>query len=179
MKNTLALLTLLCCGRCLAQQTPDIHIPGHHLSFQLPNDSWAASAETDSAQGKYFFKRQPVQDANGHAIIPAIMLFVEDAGKYNSDIVVFSVNKRAPFTKQGVRIDQTLFPDDKDYPLTSKNAIFMKASYTAAGLPHTLYMIHMIDGHKEAIQLYLDMTADLGEAYEKELLTTIRSFRED
>jgi hypothetical protein len=174
----LLLIVFYCCP-CFGQQGVDTRIPNHHLRFLLPNDKWAASDGTDSAQGVYFFKRQPVVDSHGRSIIPAIMLFIEDARKYNNDIVVFSVNKRAPFTEKGVKIDQTLFPSDKGYPLIGQTAVFMKTSYTMDSLPHILYMIHMIDRHKQAIQLYLDMTADLGDAYEQELLSTIRSFRED
>jgi hypothetical protein len=82
------------------QLTTPIRIPQSHIQLQLPDDNWHPSAETDTAHGINFFKRNPVTDAKGRQIIPAIMVFVEDAKKYNGDIVTFSGVKRAPFMKQ-------------------------------------------------------------------------------
>jgi hypothetical protein len=55
----------------------------------------------------------------------------------------------------------------------------MKASYTQNGIDHIFYMAHIIDKHDQGIQLYLDMTKDLGDQYEEEFLTTIRSIKDE
>lgn len=106
------------------------------------------------------------------------MVFVENAKQYKGDVVTFSINKRAPFMQRGLSIDTTLFQRDKDYPLKSKNALFMKASYEQNGVPHIMYMIHLIDKHDEGVQVYLDMTRDLGKQYDDELMSTVRSITE-
>ncbi|GGA88810.1 hypothetical protein [Puia dinghuensis] len=179
MRPFLSLLLLLLSLHGFCQQPVTVNLPNSHITLQLPNDKWKPSAETDSTRGIYFFKRKPVTDPHGRAIIPAIMLFVEDARKFHGDIVEFSINKRAQFQGRGVKTDTTMFPTNKGFPLTYQDALLMRCSYTSNGLDHVLYMIHIIDKHNEAIQFYLDMTKDLGEQYEKEFQTTIRSIREN
>lgn len=177
MRKLPLLLLVLCCYRSHGQQTT--HIPQGHLLFDLPNDKWHPSQETDSTHGVYFFKREAVTDKEGRSIIPAIMFFIEDAKTYHQDVVEYSIVKRMPFMKNGVSIDQTLIHTDKGYPLTYANALFMKASYTQDSIGHVIYMIHIINKQDQGIQLYLDMTKDLGDAYEKEFFTTMRSLRAD
>ena len=178
MKIPILLLSLLYSSVAFCQQPIAFTIPQNHIRLELPNDNWAPAPETDTANGVYFFKRKPVTDTHGRPIIPAIMLFIEDAGKYHGDVVQFSIVKRMPFMKKGLNIDKTLVHTDKDYPLSYADGLFMKASYTANGIDHLLYIAHIIDKHDQGIQLYLDMTKDLGDQYEKEFLTTIRSIKD-
>jgi hypothetical protein len=178
MRINLLFLFLAYANLGLCQGATAISIPQSHVSLRLPNDKWKPAPETDSSKGVYFFKREAVKDGNGRSVIPAIMLFIEDARTYHQDAVQFSLVKRLPLMNKGLAIDQTLIHTDKGYPLTYVNGLFMKASYTQNGVPHLLYMVHVIDKHEEGIQLYLDMTKDLGEQYEKEMLATVRSIRE-
>lgn len=159
-------------------QIPEVfRIPRTGISLQLPNDKWKPSAETDSSQGVFFFKREPIKDTHNRSIIPAIMVFVEDAKKYNEDLILFSTEKQMSLRKRGLDIDTMQIPTDKGCPLTYRNGIFFKGSYTQNGIAHIMYLIYLIDKEKHGIQLYLDMTADLGGQYEEELLATIRSVK--
>lgn len=165
-------------GPQAAPQAPQpVRIPKSHITLRLPNESWQL-AVADSTKGMSIFKREPVTDAQGRQIIPAIMVFVENAKEYKGDVVMFSIDKRAPFMKHGLHVDTTLFYSNKDYPLKNKNALFMKASYEQEGVRHLMYMIHLIDRHDEGVQIYLDMTSDLGKQYDDELMSTVRSITE-
>jgi len=160
------------------QEDTEIKIPEAHLSIQLPNMEWHLATHTHDKGGQYTFKRDPIIDSAGRSIIPAIMIFVEDATKYQQDATLFTITKRGPFMKRGVSIDKTLIQSDKGYPLTYKNGFFMKASYTQDGIDHILYMINIINKTNQGIQVYLDMTKDIAGKYEQEFLTTIKSIRE-
>jgi hypothetical protein len=177
MRLSLSLLLLFSCLYGFCQDAGTFAIPHSRIHLQLPNDKWKLSADSDSTQGSFIFKREPVKDAHDRLIIPAIMVFVEDAKRYDGDIVVFATNKQASFQKRGVEIGKIQIATDKGCPLTYRNGILYKCSYTQAGMDHILYMIYLMDKNN-GIQLYLDMTKDLGEQYEAELLTTIRSVKE-
>jgi hypothetical protein len=153
-------------------------IPEANMSLQLPNDEWKLAQRSNAGQVSYIFKRNPITDDQGNAIIPAIMVFVEDAKKYEKDVTLYSITKRLPFRSKGLKIDTTLIQSNKNYPLTYKNAYFMKASYTENGLAHILYMIHIINNDDKGIQIYLDMTTAITDKYEQEFWTTIRSIKE-
>jgi hypothetical protein len=178
MKSLLLLVSLHCASVGFCQQPIAFAIPKYHIRFELPNDKWAPAPETDSSKGIYFFKREEVKDSHDRFIIPAIMLYIEDASKYHQDVVEFSITKQIPFRKRGLTTDTMLIQTKKGYPLTYRNGVFWKTSYTANGIDHILYMAHIIDKHDQGIQLYLDMTKDLGDQYEKELLTTIHSLKD-
>jgi antitoxin component YwqK of YwqJK toxin-antitoxin module len=149
-----------------------------NMFIKLPNDEWRLIEHPDKSQSGYIFKRTAVVDEQGDSIIPAIMVYVEDAKEYKKDIVLFSINKTGPFVSKGVKIDSTLFPQRKNFPLTYKNALFMKASYTEKGLGHILYMIHIINKNDKGIQVYLDMTKSIADKCDEEFWTTIRSIKE-
>ena len=149
-----------------------------NMFIKLPNDEWRLAQQPNKSQTGYIFKRTPVTDAQGDSIIPAIMVFVDDAKEYKKDVTLYSINKRAPIMSKGVKIDSTLIQSDRDYPLTYKNAFFMKASYTEKGLDHILYMIHIINKDDKGIQIYLDMTKGIADKCEDEFWTTIQSIKE-
>lgn len=149
-----------------------------NMFIKLPNDEWRLANNQNGSQIGYVFKRTAVIDGQGNSIIPAIMVYVDDAKDYKKDVTLYSINKRAPFMRRGVKIDSTLIPMDKGFPLPYKNAYFMKASYTEKGLDHILYMIHIINKNDKGIQIYLDMTNSITDKCEEEFWTTIRSIKE-
>jgi hypothetical protein len=161
-----------------ATQGTGYEIPEARMTLTLPNQKWKLATHSDTGPAEYVFKREPITDSSGRQIIPAIMVYVEDAEKYQQDVTLFSITKSGPFLQRGVKIDQTLIQSKKEYPLTYKNAFFIKASYTQGGLAHILYMIHIINKGNKGIQVYLDMTKELEEKYGQEFWTTIRSIRE-
>ena len=153
-------------------------IPEANLFLKLPNDEWELDHHSTEGVVQYIFKRNELTNSAGLKIKPAIMLFIEDAQEYNGDVTLFSINKRIPFISKGIEINSTQIHSDKEYPLSYKNSLFMKTSYTSKGLEHVFYMIHIITKNNKGVQLYLDMTKDLEKEYISEFWTTIRSIKE-
>ncbi len=145
------------------------------MFLKLPNDQWTLTNHSNDDIAQYVFKRTEITDSEGHKTIPAIMLYIEDASKYNGDAILYSINKRVSFMEMGVKINTTLIQSDDNYPLSYKNGYFMETSYSSGGLEHILYMIHFITEDNKGIQLYLDMTKDIADEYEAEFWTTINS----
>lgn len=156
----------------------DYVIEEANMFLKLPNSDWSLTEKIDGDLIQYYFKRTPITDKNGMEIIPAIMVFVEDASKYEQDVTLYSIWKRKPFMEKGIQIEETLIQDNENYPLTYKNAYFTKCSYTSNGLDHVFYMIHIINKENKGIQIYLDMTKDLVDDYESEFWKTIKSIKE-
>ena len=148
------------------------------MFLKLPNNEWKLTEKKIDNIIQYYFKRKAIIDKNGKNIIPAIMVFVEDASDYNQDVTLYSATKRIPFMKKGTIIEEVLIQDSENYPLTYKNAYFIKCSYTSNGLEHVFYMIHIINEQNKGIQIYLDMTKDIAADYETEFWETIKSIRE-
>ncbi|MFI5136617.1 MAG: toxin-antitoxin system YwqK family antitoxin [Sphingobacteriales bacterium] len=145
-----------------------------NMFLQLPNDEWYLAV--NQAPDHYIFKRHPVTDSKGRNIIPAIMIYVVDAQKFNQDVKLYSDNilKRFP----DLKITETLKWGDLNYPLKYRNALFLKAEYTQNEVGHIIYLIHIINKQNTGIQIYLDMTKDIAEKYEPEFWTTINSIKE-
>ena len=156
----------------------DYIIEEANMFLRLPNTDWNLTDKVDGDLTQYYFKRSPITDKNGMEIVPAIMVFVEDASKYEQDVTLYSIWKRKPFMEKGIKIEETLIQDNENYPLTYKNAYFMKCSYSTNGLDHIFYMIHIINKENKGIQIYLDMTKDIATEYESEFWTTIKSIKE-
>jgi antitoxin component YwqK of YwqJK toxin-antitoxin module len=148
------------------------------MFIKLPNTEWTLTEKIEGGLTQYYFNRTAIIDKNGLEISPAIMLFVEDASKYEGDVTLYSVWKRKSFMEKGIKIEETLIHENEDYPLSYKNAYFMKCSYTSNDLDHIFYMIHIITKENKGIQLYLDMTKDIAPDYESEFWKTIKSLRE-
>lgn len=156
----------------------DYVIEEANMFLKLPNSDWSLTEKIDGELAQYYFKRSPIIDKNGLEIIPAIMVFVEDASEFKQDVTLYSILKRKPLMEQGIQIEETLIQDNENYPLTYKNAYFVKCSYTSNGLDHIFYMIHIINKENKGIQIYLDMTKDIVADYESEFWTTIKSISE-
>lgn len=154
-------------------------IPEAGMFLRLPNDEWSLSDHSGKQLVQYIFKRNEIIDSKGLAIIPAIMIYIEDASYYNQDLVLYSMQKRLQFTGKNIKIGKKiLIPDDKDFPFPSfKNAMVIPASYTDNGTEHILYMVYIITMDNKGIQLYMDMTADIAKDYEEEFWITLRSIK--
>lgn len=148
-----------------------------NLFLKLPNDEWKLDEQSDEGIIQYTFKRNEVVDPDGNKIVPAIMLYIEDASKFNGDVTMFTMQKQQQFIKAGVKVDRMLVQDQEDYPLTFKKGYFIKSTYSSNGLDHIFYMIHIITEDNKGIQLYLDMTTGIESEYESEFWTTIKSLR--
>jgi hypothetical protein len=157
----------------------DYSITEANMFIRLPNTEWELTNKPDGRIIQYIFKRTPIEDKEGREIIPAIMVYVEDAAKYNQDVTLFSIEKRMQFRSKGIKVDKISIHEDKDYPLTYKNGYLTTCSYSDSnGLDHILYMIHIINKDNKGIQIYMDMTKDIVDEYGQEFLTTMKSIRE-
>lgn len=156
----------------------EFEIPEASIFLKLPNDEWYLANQSNEGMTQYIFKRNEIIDPEDRKIVPAIMLYIEDASNYKGDATIFSIAKRTPFMEKGIKIETTLIQSDKNYPLSFKNGYFMKASYSSSGLDHIFYMIHFITDDDNAVQIYMDMTKDIAGEYESEFWTTIKSLRE-
>ena len=158
----------------------DYEIKEAKMYLKLPNDDWSLADKSDNGTTQYIFKRNEITDPSGVAIVPAIVLNIENAKDFNQDIVFYSVQKRVEFDKKGIKINnKILIPTDKEFPFTSfKNAMLLTASYSDKGFDHILYMLYIITKEDKGIQLYLDMTKNIADKYEQEFWTTLQSIKE-
>src|SRR5204862_1863215 len=111
-------------------------------------------------------------------IVPAIMIFIEDASKYNQDVTNYSIAKRLQFQGKGITVDKILIQENEEFPLSYKNSYLTMCSYTDNELDHILYMVHIINNDNKGIQIYMDMTKELAEKYSSEFWTAIKSIKE-
>ena len=158
----------------------DYEIKEAKMFLQLPNNEWfLADNSTNKGLTQYIFKRNEIIDPNGRTIVPAIMLYIEDAKDFKQDLIVYSLQKRLAFSKMNIQINnKILIPTDKEFPFSSfKNAMLITASYSENGFDHIFYMIYIITEENKGIQLYMDMTKEIAEQYEKEFWTTLQSIK--
>jgi antitoxin component YwqK of YwqJK toxin-antitoxin module len=157
----------------------DYEIKEAKMFLQLPNDEWfLADNSNNKGLTQYIFKRNEIIDSNGRTIVPAIMLYIEDAKDYKQDLMVYSLQKRLAFSKMNIQINKILTPNDNDFPFSFfENAIFITASYSDKGFDHIFYMVHIINKEDKGIQLYMDMTKDIADEYEKEFWITLQSIK--
>ena len=158
----------------------DYEIKEAKMFLKLPNDEWSLADKSDKGLIQYIFKRNEIIDPNGRAIVPAIMLYIEDAKDFKQDLVVYSFQKRSAFAKKGIKINnKILIPTDKEFPFPSfKNSMLITASYSDKGLDHIFYMVYIITKDDKGIQLYMDMTKDIADKYEQEFWTTLQSIKQ-
>lgn len=157
----------------------DYEIPEVKMFLQLPNEEWYLTHHSGTDLVEYVFKRNAIQDSQGRAIVPAIMLYIEDARSFNQDLLVYSMQKRLQFSKKNIQINnKILIPTDKEFPFpTFKNSMLITASYADNGIEHVFYMSYIITKDNKGIQLYMDMTKDIAPKYEKEFWTTLNSIK--
>ncbi len=173
----LTLVFILILQQSIGQIT-DFDIKEAKMFIQMPNSDWKLNNKGEGNLTSYIFKRNPITDSAGREIVPAIMIFVEDASKYNQDVTSYSIAKRLQFQGKGIKVDKILIHEDKDYPLSYKNSYLTMCSYADNGLEHILYMIHIINKDNKGIQIYMDMTKSLAYKYSSEFWTTMRSIKE-
>lgn len=165
-------------GKVVGTETfkTEYQITEAHIFLRLPNDSWHLTPTPEGNPIQYIFKRDKITDSEGRDIIPAIMVWFTDAGKYQYKLD--GLVKERLGTLKGLRIEQTLHPGDKDYPLPFKNGVFYKASYTLQNVDHVLYIVYLINKQNIAFQIALDMTKNINPEYDPEFWATIRSLRD-
>ena len=157
----------------------DYEIEEANMSLQLPNNEWFLANYSDKGFTQYTFKRNEITDLHGRIIVPAIMLYIEDAVNYEQDIIVYSLQKRLALSKMNIQLtDKILIPDEKEFPFSSfENAILLTGTYSDNGFDHIIYMLYIINEEDKGIQLYMDMTKDIADKYEKEFWTTLQSIK--
>ncbi|RAV98433.1 hypothetical protein [Pseudochryseolinea flava] len=146
-----------------------------NMIFQVPNKEWSLATKKEGDLVSYIFKRNPVTDSNGRKIIPAMMIYVEDAADYDQDVTMYTINKRLQFQ---VDVDKMMIHENENYPISYKNSIVTMCRYSDGGLDHILYMIHIITKENKGIQIYMDMTKDLVGEYEQEFWEAMKSIKE-
>ena len=158
----------------------DYEIKEANMFLQLPNDEWFLADYSTNSKGftGYIFKRNEITDPNGQPIIPAIIIGIEDAKDYKQNLILYSLQKRAAFSEANIQINKILAPNDKEFPFSSfKNAMLIIASYSENDFDHVFYMLYIITKKNKGIQLYMDMTKDIANEYEKEFWTTLQSIK--
>jgi hypothetical protein len=157
----------------------DHEIKEAKMFLKLPNDEWFLAKHSDEELIiQYVFKRNEIIDPSGRSIVPAIMLYVENAKEFEQDVVLYSAQKRLAFLKIDIKVEKILIPSSQEFPISYKNAILMKTNYSNNGFEHVLYMVYIITKDNKGVQLYMDMTKDIAAEYEKEFLTTLQSIKE-
>jgi len=150
-----------------------------NLTLNMPNEKWQLSDSLKGNLVQYIFKRDEIIDCDGQEIVPAIMIYIDDASAYKKDIVSFALNKQQPIMQNNVKIDSIQIKDENAaYPLSMNNSIFYKCHYTSSSITHILYMIFIINKKDIGIQIYMDMTKSIADEYEKEFISVIRSIIE-
>jgi len=155
----------------------DYLIKEANLTITLPNLSWNLTDNQKDETILYTFKRDPIVDRDSNNIIPAIMIYVDEARSYKNDLIMYSIWKQKPFIEKGVKIDKILTWQDSDYPLSFKNSIIYKCHYTSNSIDHIFYMIHLLNKQKMGVQIYMDMTNSISDICEKEFVSVIKSIR--
>lgn len=144
------------------------------LYIKLPNDEWFLAV--NESPNHFIFKRHAIIDSNQREIIPAIMIYFEDAKPYKQNLNNYSNDLLKKFTIiENIKTEKF---GDKDYPICYKNSILYKFKYKQNNLEHVLYIVHIINSEDVGIQIYLDLTKDISKQYESEFLTTIKSIKE-
>jgi antitoxin component YwqK of YwqJK toxin-antitoxin module len=156
----------------------DYLIKEANMKMNVPNTDWELVEYTDQPQVVYTFKRAEIEDSTGRRIIPAIIIFVEDAAKYDGDVVVFSTAKRARFNGRGIEVKKVMTSESPGWPMEYTNALLFQCSYSEGELGHVLYMTYIITKGGKAVQVYLDMTKSIAGSYEHEFWTTLSSLKE-
>ena len=154
----------------------DYVIEEAQMFLRLPNSSWHLASKKDGNMTEYIFKRESITDSNGLEIIPAIMVYVEDASKYD-DLILYSAYKQKPLVTNGIEIDEILAQSDADYPISYQNSLWYKCHYTQQGLEHIFYMVLIMNEEKIGIQVMMDMTKDISGDYESEFIKTLKSLK--
>lgn len=147
------------------------------MAIQFPSTKWSLTSKTPGNMTEYIFKREEIKDNKGRQIIPAIMIYVEDASGFE-DLTVYSFMKQKPLVTNGVKIDKILTHESEDYPISYKNSYWYKCQYTQGDFDHILYMIHIINKDKIGIQILMDMTKEIADEYESEFIETLKTIKE-
>jgi hypothetical protein len=156
-------------------QSTDFNLKEAKMSIRMANSEWRLAKK---GEGNYIFKRNVITDDKGREIVPAIMIYIEDASEYNQDVTNYSLDKRLQFQGKGITVDKILIHESEGYPLSYKNSYLTMCSYKDNGLDHILYMIHIINKDNKGIQIYMDMTKSVADKYSQEFWTTMKSIKE-
>jgi antitoxin component YwqK of YwqJK toxin-antitoxin module len=156
----------------------DYIIAEANIFMKMPNSNWFLAEKIDEKVNGYIFKRESITASNGKEIIPAIMVFTEDASEYKGNIILYSTLKRKAFSNVEMGIDKVLSQSNDDYPLDIKNSIIYEANYTLDGEKHYFIMAHIITKDNVGIEIYLDMTKDIADEYKHEFWKVLMSIKE-
>ena len=156
----------------------DYLIPRTNINFKLPNSFWGLAQKVDGEPSGFIFKRESIIDSEGRDVIPAIMIYSEDASQYYQDLLIYSFARQQTIIERGVIIDTIKTPNDKGYLLALKKSVMYKCHYTDNNIDHVLYMIHAITKDNIGVQIYMDMTKELADKYEIEFINSIKSITE-
>jgi hypothetical protein len=140
-----------------------------HLMATLPGSHWHLQPkQTQNGMTIYVFKRDPIPDSSGRSIIPNFAVVIETIDP-KTDVVTYSVNKRA---NNAFHVTDMMFTH-KEGPIKIVNAVGYRGTYTDA-LPHTVYVVHGING-KKGFQIILDTTTETFGAMDAEFLGILQS----
>jgi hypothetical protein len=141
------------------------------LKIDLPNDQWFLANKVEKKDlVVYIFKRKPIEDGEGHQIIPNLAVLVEDAGDAK-DFVEYSVTKRIQISFE---VDSVFTPQNG--LIGFQNSIGYKFRYVEQDIEHTVLIVHAFH-EKKGIQIMCDATTDVFDKSGPEFIEALRSFR--
>jgi hypothetical protein len=141
-----------------------------HLRATVPGSHWHLQPRQEkNGMVIYVFKRDPISDSSGRSIIPNFAVVIETIDP-KMDVVEYSVNKRA---NNAFHVTSMFTHEEGTIKLM--NAVGYKGIYTDA-LPHTVYVVHAINGDK-GFQVILDTTTDTFGTMDAEFLAILHSLR--
>lgn len=143
-----------------------------HLMLNIPNSHWHLQPKQDkNGFIIYVFKRDPILDSADRNVIPNVGVVIEKIDS-NTDIVTYSVNKRA----SGFFSVAKMFTHEEG-TIDYINAVGYKGTYIdQASVSHTVYVVHAINGDS-GLQIILDTTTETLPAIDAEFLQILKSLR--
>jgi hypothetical protein len=178
MKKIFLLLLVLAINTVTKAQCDLIIIPEANLILQLPLESWTLEEINEVNIKGYIFKRTPLTDSMGRNIIPAIMIFVEDASMYDGNIIAYSASKRQAFRNYRININKVMSHNMEDYPLSIGNSIIYESRYVLDEIEHFFIMAHIITRTNMGVQMYLDMTSEIAQEFGHEFWQVLKTVSE-
>jgi hypothetical protein len=141
-----------------------------HIRATVPGSHWHLQPkQLQNGMAIYVFKRDPIADSSGRSIIPNFAVIIETIDP-KMDVVVYSVNKRA---QNAFHVTDMFTHEEGTIKLN--NAVGYKGTYTDA-LPHTVYVVHAINGDK-GYQVILDTSTETFPAMDAEFLEILKSIQ--
>lgn len=174
MRFMLVLAVVLAALASVASVQEAVYISAFQTNvyFDVPDTTrWSVERdELDTTIQKRFlmFTHTPIKDKKGRMVSPVIAIIIEPVPD-PSDLVMYSVAKRSavPYKVTKVFTSET-------HTFSYKNSVGYEATYTSEGVPHSIYVGHMIYKNL-GIEIICDSTKELLPKVKEDFLAFLRS----